>query len=112
VAGLFVQRRSPFAVTGLAPLLERSYAVLVDETTRSRLDRLDRAIEAWRATHGSPPVALEDLVRADLVDRSYLLDPHARPFHYEPGRNGYLLSAVDDSGASREDATIDRRGGR
>ena len=86
LAGLFVQRRSPFAVTGLPPVLQRSHAGLLDGAMRSRLARLERAVEAWRATHGAPPVALEDLVRAGLVDRSYLLDPMARPFHYEPGR--------------------------
>ena len=107
-----MQRRSPFAVTGLAPLLERSYAVLATASTRSRLARLERAIEAWQATYGAPPATLEELVRAGLVDQAYLLDPRARPFHYEPGPTGYLLSAVDDSGASRPDATVDRRGGR
>jgi hypothetical protein len=59
-----------------------------------------------------PPAALADLVEAGLVDGSYLVDPWARPFHYEPGPQGYLLSAVDESGASRPDATLDRRGGR
>jgi hypothetical protein len=112
LAGIVVQRRSPFGVTGLPPVLDRAYATLVDGATRSRLARLERAIEAWRATHGAPPAALEDLARAGLVDRSYLLDPFARPFHYETGPGGYLLSAVDDSGKGREDATVDRRDGR
>jgi hypothetical protein len=112
LAGLVVQRRSPFAVTGLPPVLHGSHTTLMDGATRSRLERLDRALQAWRANHGAPPGVLEDLVRADLVDRSYLLDPLARPFHYEPGPDGYLLCAVDDSGASRADAMVDRRGGR
>jgi len=112
LAGLLVQRRSPFAVTGLPPVLQRSYAAVLDGAARSRLARLERAVEAWRATHGAPPPALADLVRAGLVDRSYLHDPWSRPFHYETGGGGYLLSAVDASGASRADATLDRRGGR
>jgi len=112
LTGLVVQLRSPFAVTGLAPALGGSYAGVLEDATRSRLARLDRAIEAWTATHGAPPATLEDLVRAGLVDRGHLLDPWARPFHYEPGPRGYLLSAVDESGASRADATVDRRGGR
>ena len=112
LAGLLVQRRSPFAVTGLPPFLHRSYEAVLDGAARSRLARLERAVEAWRATHGAPPAALEDLVRAGLVDRSYLLDPWSRPFHYEASAGGYLLSAVDESGASRKDATLDRRGGR
>jgi Domain of unknown function (DUF4388) len=112
LAGLVVQRRSPFAVTGLSPVLQRSYTAVLEGAMRARLTRLEEAIEAWRATHHAAPLALEDLVRAGLVDRSYLLDPWARPFHYEAGPGGYLLSAVDDSGASRADATLDRRGGR
>ncbi len=112
LAGFLVQRRSPFAVTGLPSVLQRSYAAVLDGAARSRLARLERAVEAWRATHGAPPAALEDLVRAGLVDRSYLHDPWSRPFHYETGADGYLLSAVDESGASRKDATLDRRGGR
>jgi hypothetical protein len=112
LAGLVVQRRSPFGVTGLPPALDRPQAALQHEATRTRLARLEHAIGAWRATHGTPPPTLEDLVRAGLVDSSYLLDSWSRPFHYEPGPGGYLLSAVDESGASRQDATLDRRGGR
>jgi hypothetical protein len=111
-AGLVVQRRSPFAVTGLAPLLEGTEASLLEGLTSARLARLERAIEAWRATHGAPPAALEDLVRAGLVDRAYLLDPWARPFHYEVEADGYLLSAVDHSGASRPEATVRRPSSR
>jgi hypothetical protein len=112
LAGLVVQRRSPFAVTGLPHVLQSSYATVLDGAARSRLARLERAVEAWRATHGAPPATLEDLVRAGLVDRSNLHDPWSRPFHYERAADGYLLSAVDESGASRKDATLDRRGGR
>jgi hypothetical protein len=111
LAGLAVQGRAPFAVTGLAPFPGGSYAALLEGTTRWRLARLERAIDAWRANHGAPPAALEDLVSAGLVDKLHLLDPWARPFHYEPGPRGFLLSAVDESGASRADATLDRRGG-
>jgi hypothetical protein len=111
-AGLAVQHRSPFAVTGLPPILHRSYGAVLDGATHARLARLDRAVSAWRATHRSLPAALEDLVGAGLVDRSYLVDPWARPFHYEAGAGGYLLAAVDESGAIRGDATVDHRGGR
>jgi hypothetical protein len=111
VAGLLVQSPTPFAVTGLGPYLPGSYTALLDSTARARLGRLERAIDAWTATHGAPPSSLEDLVRAGLADPSHLVDPWGRPFRYEPGPRGYLLSAVDDSGASRADATLDRRGG-
>jgi hypothetical protein len=111
LAGLLVQSRRPFAVTGLAPFVQTAYTSVLDGTARARLARLERAIDAWTATHGAPPSSLEDLVRAGLADPSHLVDPWGRPFHYEPGPRGYLLSAVDDTGASRADATLDRRGG-
>jgi hypothetical protein len=111
LSGLLVQRATPFAVSGLPGTLQASYASVRDGVMRSRLLRLERAIEAWRATHARPPQSLEDLAQAALVDRSSLHDPWGRPFRYEPGASGYLLSAADASGASRPDATIDRRGG-
>jgi hypothetical protein len=111
VAGLVVQGGRPFAVTGLGPALSGTYAAVLDGAARARLGRLERAIDAWTATHGAPPFSLEDLVRAGLADPSHLVDPWGRPFRYEPGAHGYILSAVDDSGASRADATVDRRGG-
>jgi hypothetical protein len=112
LAGLVVHSGRPFAVTGSGPFLAGTYASVLDGTARERLARLDRAIEAWTATHGAPPGSLEDLVRAGLADPSHLVDPWGRPFHYEPGPRGYILSAVDESGASRADATLDRRGGQ
>jgi hypothetical protein len=111
LVGLLVQGRTPFAVTGLAPFLQGSYASVLDGTARARLARLERAIDAWIVTHGVPPSSLDALVRAGLADPSHLVDPWGRPFRYEPGPRGYLLSAVDESGASRADATLDRRGG-
>jgi hypothetical protein len=112
VAGVLVQRRTPFAVTGVPPMLTRSYGLLEDGVMRDRLSRLEHAIDAWRASHGTNPATLGDLAKVGLVDRSYLLDPWRRPFHYEPGPRGYLLSAVDEGGRSRPDATLERRDGR
>jgi hypothetical protein len=112
LAGSLVQKHAPFAVTGVPPMLARSYGLLEDGVMRARLSRLARAIEAWRASYGTTPPTLEDLAKAGLVDRSYLLDPWRRPFHYEPGARGYLLSAVDEGGRSRPDAMLDRRDGR
>jgi hypothetical protein len=112
LAGVYVQRRSPFAVTGLGPVLQRSWGVVQDGVTRARLERVERAVEAWRATHGSPPAALADLVGGGLVDARQLVDPWGRPFHYEASPAGYRLGAVDETGAPRPDATLDRQGGR
>ena len=111
-AGVVAQYRSPFAVTGLASALQPYYERVMDGVTLARLARLDRAIQAWQAAHGSPPPTLEDLVRVGLVDRSYLRDPWQRPFHYVPGPRGYLLSAVDEGLRARGDATVDRRSGQ
>jgi hypothetical protein len=111
LAGLAVQHGAPFAVTGLPGVLHGSYTGVRDGVMRSRLARVERAIEAWRATYGSPPQTLDELVKASLVDLSCLHDPWGRPFLYQPSASGYLLSASDERGASRPDATIDRRGG-
>jgi hypothetical protein len=109
LAGLLVQLRSPFAVTGLPPTLRNSYQLLLDGVTHARLQRLELAIEAFRATHGTLPKSLEELARVGLVDRSQLLDPWRRPFHYETGPGGYVLAAVDGAGRSRHDATLEHR---
>ena len=103
---------APFAVTGLGSALPGTYDALRDDALRSRLMRLERGIEAWRATYGRPPATLDELVQAGLVPPGYLVDPWSRPFRYEANAAGYLLSASDESGASRPGTTIDRRGGR
>jgi hypothetical protein len=46
-------------------------------------------------------------VKQGLVDRSYLRDPWARPYHYALTGNGYLLSGVDDAG-KKVGAVIER----
>ncbi len=55
LAGLGFQLRAPFAVPGLAPMLRESHARLQDSITRSRLAKLELAIEAWRASYGVAP---------------------------------------------------------
>ena len=97
-AGLLAQRSNPFAVTGRPPLLAGSYNLLMRGVSHVRLDRLDRAILAHHLNHGAVPHTLEELVTEGLVDRSYLKDPWARPFHYALTESGYLLSGVDDAG--------------
>ena len=112
LAGLLAQHRAPFAVTGLGSVLPGTYDVVKDGVLRSRLARLERAIEAWRATRGRPPTSLDELVAAGLVEPEYLVDPWARRIRYEADASGYLLSASDESGASRPGLTVERRGGR
>ena len=97
-AGVLAHWNNPFAVSGLPPLLGGSYNLLMQGVSHVRLERLDRAILAHHLSHGSVPRTLEDLVAEGLVDRSYLKDPWARPFHYALTESGYLLSGVDDTG--------------
>jgi hypothetical protein len=94
IAGLGWQLRAPFAVPGLPPILRQSHERLQDTITRSRLAKLEHAIEAWRASYGVSPKALEDLAKAGLVDRSYLSDSWGRAFRYEAGPDGYVLAAA------------------
>jgi hypothetical protein len=112
LAGLVVQGRSPFAVTALQPVLQRSYTDVLEGATSVRLARLESAIEAWRATHRAWPATLDDLVQAGLVDRSYLRDLWGRPFRYEPSASGYLLLAVGGSEARPPGAPPGGTGGR
>jgi Domain of unknown function (DUF4388) len=107
-AGIFAQAKAPFAVTGLAPWLQAAYSRLLDGSGRARLHRLDRAVQAFQLMKGALPSRLEDVVSAGLVDGSYLSDRHARPFHYVPSANGYLLSAVDDHGRPVPGSVIER----
>ncbi len=111
VAGLLARLGSPFLVSGRPPAVEEGWALVIDGVTWARLTRLDQAIHAWEATYGAPPQTLQELVKAGLVDQSYLSDPARRPFHYETASGGYLLSAVDDAGRSRPDVVLDRRAG-
>jgi len=99
----------PFAVVTQPPLLEGAYVSMLDAVSGSRLSRLDRALQAYRSANGSMPRTLEDLATADLVDRSYLKDPWARPYHYALTQDGYLLSAVDDRGKRLPETIIERR---
>jgi len=112
IVGLLVHRDAPFAVSGVGDVPAGSFDVLREGALHARLRRLERGVEAWRATYGKPPQTLDELVQADLVPASYLQDPWSRPIRYEADAAGYVLSARDESGAARPDATVDRRGGR
>jgi predicted transcriptional regulator len=106
--GLAAHLKAPFAVVGLPPLLQGSYEMLLEGVSRSRLERLDRAIRAYHLAHGSVPRTLEDVVGDGLVDRSYLKDPWGRPYHFALTNNGYLLNAVDDRDKTIRETVIER----
>jgi hypothetical protein len=108
LVGIFVQLRTPFAVTGLSPLLRSSQRLLLDDVSHTRLQRLDRAVQAHLLIHGAPPRTLAEVAKNGLVDPAYLEDAWARPFHYALTQDGYLLSAVDDAGRPDRTRLIER----
>jgi hypothetical protein len=108
LGSMAVHSESPFAVLGLRPALRGAYDLLLENVVRTRLERLDRAVQAHHLVQGSVPQTLEDLVTEGLVDRSYLKDPWERPFHYALTESGYLLSAVDDAGRKIPGSVIER----
>ena len=101
-------RGSPFAVTGVRPFISESHDLLLGGVLRARLQRLDAAVLAYHLLRGTAPKTLEDVVLAGVVDRSYLKDPWARPFHYALTQDGYLLCAVDDKGRNLPSTMIER----
>src|SRR5262245_1248353 len=108
VAGAVAQARSPFAVTGLPALLRTPYVEILESVSASRLQRLDRGLQAYVLLKGAPPRTLEELVQAGLVDTRYLKDPSDRPYHYVPNGSGYTLNAVDDNGRTLVGTVIER----
>jgi hypothetical protein len=108
LAGLLWRFGTPFAVSGLPPLLRAPYHLILQGVAHARLERLDRAVMAYGLRHGELPRTLDALVGDGLVDRSFLKDPWARPFHFAFTDTGYLLSAVDDEGKNLPGAVIER----
>ncbi len=112
LAGFLAQLRAPFAVTGLGPALRVVSTVVVEGVSLTRLQRLDRGLQAHYLLSGTPARSLGDLVSEGMADGSYVKDLFARPYHYVPGwfpsGNGYLLSAVDESGTDRSGFVIER----
>ena len=108
LVGVSTRIARPFAVVGTAPYLQSAYALVLDGVSHGRLERLDRAVLAYHLAEGSTPSTLDEVATRGLVDRSYLKDPWARPYHYALTSNGYLLSAVDDAGKKVAGTTIER----
>ncbi len=108
IVGVLAQLGSPFAVTGLPPVLRRSYNQVLEAVAVSRLQRLDQALQAHHLATGAAARSLQDLVTRGLVDMRYLTDPWGRPYHYVPQGSGYLLSGVDDAGRDRPGVVIER----
>ena len=108
LGGAAFRLSSPFAVAFRPPLLNDSLHLLLESVSRARLERIDRAITAFRFEHGSLPKTLDELAEEGLVERAHLKDPWARPYHYGPAAAGFVLSAVDDAGKPAPGTTIER----
>jgi hypothetical protein len=108
LAAVAVHWEAPFAIAGRPPALASSYHDLLEGVSRSRIQRLDRAVRAYDLWHGGMPRTLEDLVEAGLVDRACLRDPWARPYHFGRTQDGYVVSGVDDHGKTDPATAIER----
>jgi hypothetical protein len=108
LVGISARASTPFAVVRLPPYLQSTYNLMVEAVKYNRLERLDRGVLAYHLAQGTTPSTLEDVASRGLVDRSYLKDPWARPYHYALTATGYLLSAVDDGGKKVASTTIER----
>ncbi len=110
--GVLAQLRAPFAVTGLGSALTGVFTLVGEGVSLTRLQRLDRGLQAHYLLTGVPARSLGELVTEGLADQSYMKDLAARPYHYVPGwfpnGNGYLLSAVDEGGRDRAGFVIER----
>jgi uncharacterized protein DUF4388 len=108
LAAVWTRLATPFAVAGQPPMLSPSYKGLLESVSRGKLQRLDRAVQAYHLWKGSIPRTLEDVVATGIVDRSYVKDPWGRPFHYNATERGYQLSAVDDLGKTDPATLVER----
>jgi hypothetical protein len=108
LSAVWTRLATPFAVAGQPPMLSASYQTLLESESRGKLQRLDRAVQAYHLWKGSIPRTLDEVVVTGIVDRSYLKDPWGRPFHYALTETGYQLGAVDDRGKTDPTSVIER----
>jgi hypothetical protein len=80
--------------------LLRSYA------SRSRLERIEHALQLFYLDLGGLPDGLESLVPAGYLRDQDLRDPWGRPYAFQLGSGGYRLSGRDSSGGESEDLTL------
>ncbi|PYT15490.1 MAG: hypothetical protein DMF51_06605 [Acidobacteria bacterium] len=110
-AGSLMMRRGETIVTGLAhseaatpylaPLLPRQEMRSIrDAIARSRMQRIDFAIQVYYLLNRGYPENLRYLVTAHLLKPSAILDPLGKPFDYQILPGGYRIafspSAYDD----------------
>jgi hypothetical protein len=80
--------------------LLRTYA------SRSRLERIEHALQLFYLDLGALPESLDRLAGAGYLRLEDLEDPWGRPYAFEPGSGGYRLLGGDPSGRASEDLTL------
>ncbi len=74
---------------------------------RSRLQRIEFALDVYYLLNRGYPINLESLVMASLLEPADLKDPWGRLYLYEPAGDGYRLLSPGTAGADEDRA--DRR---
>ncbi len=94
------------AVPFLGPLLPRQEMRSIrDAIARSRMQRIDFAIQVYYLLNRGYPENLKYLVTAHLLKPSAILDPLGRPFDYEVLPGGYRIAFSPS--ADHSDKTIE-----
>jgi len=102
-AGSLLKRRGELIVTGLlhreaavpylSSLLPRQEMISIrDAIARSRMQRIDFAIQVYYLLNRGYPENLKYLVTAHLLKPSAILDPFGRPFDYQVLPGGYRIA--------------------
>jgi len=102
-AGALLKRRGELIVTGLlhreaavpylSSLLPRQEMVSIrDAIARSRMQRIDFAIQVYYLLNRGYPENLKYLVTGHLLKPSAILDPFGRPFDYQVLPGGYRIA--------------------
>jgi len=77
--------------------------------SRSRMERIERALEIFYLDLGTIPADLESLAERRYLGPADLADPWGRSYRYELGRGGYRLAGSGPDGAPREELTLTHR---
>ena len=85
--------QSPFGVLGTQSALAEPQQLLLEDVSRTRVEKLDRAVLAYQLSRGQIPESLQQLVEAGLVDPGFLEDPWGQPYDYARTDSGYAISA-------------------
>jgi hypothetical protein len=100
-----------FAILGIASLPSNPFTparlvaagseseLLKTYASRSRVGRLERAIETYYLDRGAMPERLEQLAEGGYVASLNLADPWGRPYRYERDATGYTVGPEGASGA-------------